>query len=248
MPTRRAARVFVGTSGFSYPAWRGSFYPERLPPREMLGFYARQLSTVEINHTFRRLPTPALLSGWARQTPPRFRFALKAPQRITHVLRLRDAGEPTREFCRIATRLGPKLGPLLFQLPPYARFDAPRLADFLETLPVGVEPAFEFRHESWFVDATWTVLSEHRPLHRRQRGPRDPAGRDGALRLPPPPPHRLRRRGARRLGAADPRDGALEARLRLLQARGVGTRPGPRAGAHRAARVANAATAARARR
>jgi uncharacterized protein YecE (DUF72 family) len=162
MPTRRAARVFVGTSGFSYPAWRGSFYPERLPPREMLGFYARQLSTVEINHTFRRLPTPALLSGWARQTPPRFRFALKAPQRITHVLRLRDAGEPTREFCRIATRLGPKLGPLLFQLPPYARFDAPRLADFLETLPVGVEPAFEFRHESWFVDATWTVLSEHR--------------------------------------------------------------------------------------
>src|SRR5947199_8663535 len=106
----RAARVLVGTSGFSYPAWRGNFYPEELPAREMLAFYARALGTVEINHTFRRLPTPALLVGWAHQTPTGFRFALKAPQRITHVLRLRAAGGSPGEFCRVPRRLGPEPG------------------------------------------------------------------------------------------------------------------------------------------
>jgi len=158
----RALRVLVGTSGFSYPAWRGTFYPEDLPAREMLAFYARALGTVEINHTFRRLPTPSLLAGWAGQTPTGFRFALKAPQRITHVLRLRDAGEITGEFCRTARRLGSKLGPLLFQLPPYLRFDGARLHDFLAILPAGVEPAFEFRHPSWFTDETYDLLTRHR--------------------------------------------------------------------------------------
>jgi uncharacterized protein YecE (DUF72 family) len=158
----RAVRVLVGTSGFSYPAWRGTFYPEDLPAREMLPFYSRALGTVEINHTFRRLPTPALLTGWARQTPPGFRFALKAPQRITHVLRLRDAGSLTADFCRVAARLGPKLGPLLFQLPPYLRFDAARLAEFLAVLPPRIEPAMEFRHESWFNDETYALLRAHR--------------------------------------------------------------------------------------
>ena len=157
-----AARVLVGTSGFGYVAWRGSFYPEDLPARRMLEFYATVLGTVEINYTFRRMPTPALLTGWARQTPPGFRFALKAPQRITHVLRLRDAGEITSAFCTTATRLGPKLGPLLFQLPPYFRFDAGRLADFLAALPPKLEPAFEFRDASWFVDETYALLHEHR--------------------------------------------------------------------------------------
>lgn len=155
-------RVLVGTSGFSYPAWRGSFYPADLKPRDMLGFYARELGTVEINHTFRRLPTPALLTGWAGQTPDGFRFALKAPQRITHILRLRDARELTTEFCRAATTLGPKLGPLLFQLPPHFRADVARLAEFLAGLPPEVRPAFEFRHPSWFDDPTYTVLAEHR--------------------------------------------------------------------------------------
>ena len=158
----RGTRVLVGTSGFSYPAWRGTFYPDELPAREMLAFYARALGTVEINHTFRRLPTPALLVGWAHQTPTGFRFALKAPQRITHLLRLRDAGEITGEFCRTARRLGPKLGPLLFQLPPYLRFDGARLRDFLAILPAGVEPAFEFRHASWFTDETYDLLARHR--------------------------------------------------------------------------------------
>jgi uncharacterized protein YecE (DUF72 family) len=158
----RPQAVLVGTSGFSYPAWRGTFYPQDLPAREMLSFYARALGTVEINHTFRRLPTPALLTGWGRQTPPGFRFGLKAPQRITHILKLRDAGDVTREFCRVAEGLGPKLGPLLFQLPPYMRADTARLDDFLSTLPAKLEPAFEFRHQSWFTDGTYAVLERHR--------------------------------------------------------------------------------------
>jgi uncharacterized protein YecE (DUF72 family) len=128
----------------------------------MLPFYAGVLGTVEINHTFHRLPTPALLMGWARQTPLRFRFALKAPQRITHQLRLRDAGEVTAAFCTAARRLGTKLGPLLFQLPPYFRADLERLEAFLAGLPPGLEPAFEFRDPTWFDDATYAVLDRHR--------------------------------------------------------------------------------------
>jgi uncharacterized protein YecE (DUF72 family) len=165
-PTSRAAargpRVLAGTSGFSYPAWRGAFYPADLPASKMLRFYARALGTVEINHTFRRLPTAALLAGWARETPPGFRFALKAPQRITHQLRLRDAGEPTLAFCTVARQLGRRLGPLLFQLPPYLRRDPARLAGFLAVLPAGLEYAVEFRDETWFADATYTLLARHR--------------------------------------------------------------------------------------
>jgi len=156
------ARVLAGTSGFSYPAWRGPFYPEELPAKEMLAYYAGQLATVEINNTFYRLPTPALLTGWSRQTPPAFRFALKAPQRITHQLRLRDAQEITQTFCGLAATLGPKLGPLLFQLPPYLRFEAARLAEFLAVLPPKVEAAFEFRSDTWFNDETYALLTKHR--------------------------------------------------------------------------------------
>jgi uncharacterized protein YecE (DUF72 family) len=158
----RSTRVLVGTSGFSYPAWRGTFYPPDLATREMLHFYARALGTVEINHTFHRLPTPELLAGWAGQAPAGFRFALKAPQRITHHLRLRDAGDITREFCRIAAGLKAKLGPVLFQLPPYQRFDPARLADFLALLPPTIEPAFEFRSDTWFTDDTYKLLARHR--------------------------------------------------------------------------------------
>jgi uncharacterized protein YecE (DUF72 family) len=161
-PATGTERVLAGTSGFSYPAWRGRFYPEDLPARQMLAFYAGELGTVEINNTFYRLPTPALLTGWAEQTPPGFRFALKAPQRITHQLRLRDAGEVTRQFCTVASELGPKLGPLLFQLPPYLRFDPGRLREFLATLPPGVDAAVEFRDPAWFTDETWALLEEHR--------------------------------------------------------------------------------------
>ena len=162
MSLARIPRVVAGTSGFSYPAWRGRFYPEDLPASKMLDFYARTLGTVEINNTFYRQPTAALLEAWAGETPPTFRFALKAPQRITHQLRLKDASEPALAFCNVARRLGRRLGPLLFQLPPYLRFDAARLRDFLAVLPAGLEYAFEFRSEGWLNDETYGLLARRR--------------------------------------------------------------------------------------
>jgi len=156
-----AAEFLVGTSGFSYPAWRGSFYPEKLPASGMLAFYAGVFGAVEINNTFYRMPSPELLSGWTAQTPAAFRFALKAPQQITHRLRLKDAAEPAREFVRRSEALGATRGPLLFQLPPHLKADPSRLRDFLAALPAGIEPAFEFRHPSWFHDDTWALLRAH---------------------------------------------------------------------------------------
>jgi uncharacterized protein YecE (DUF72 family) len=158
----RRPRVLVGTSGFSYPAWRGTFYPADVPAAGMLRHYAGVFDTVEINHSFYRMPTPSLLSGWRRQTTPSFRFALKAPQRITHQRRLRDCEDLTRDFVRLAGTLGPALGPLLFQLPPHLKADVPRLAEFMRVLPSNVEAAFEFRHPSWFGDETYAVLRERR--------------------------------------------------------------------------------------
>ena len=157
----RAAEFLVGTSGFSYPAWRGTFYPEKQPASGMLAFYAGVFGAVEINNTFYRMPSPALLSGWTAQTPVTFRFALKAPQQITHRLRLKDAAEPAREFVRRSEALGATRGPLLFQLPPHLKADLSRLGDFLAALPGGIEPAFEFRHPSWFHDDTWALLRAH---------------------------------------------------------------------------------------
>ena len=155
------AEFLVGTSGFSYPAWRGPFYPEKLPAAGMLGFYATAFPAVEINNTFYRMPAPTMLASWVAQTPAHFRFALKAPQQITHRLRLKEAAEPTREFVRRSEALGEKRGPLLFQLPPNLKADHTRLETFLAALPSGLEPAVEFRHESWFRDETWTLLRAH---------------------------------------------------------------------------------------
>jgi uncharacterized protein YecE (DUF72 family) len=160
-PHADTADFLVGTSGFSYPPWRGVFYPEKLPARDMLGFYAGAFAAVEINNTFYRMPAPPLLAGWAEQTPPGFRFALKAPQQITHRLRLKEAAEPAREFVRRTEALGEKRGPLLFQLPPNLQADLPRLEGFLAALPRGLEPAVEFRHGSWFQDDTWAILRAH---------------------------------------------------------------------------------------
>ena len=142
-------RILVGTSGYNYVEWRGSFYPEKLSPKKMLPFYAERLPTVEINYTFYRMPTERLLAGWSDLTPEHFRFTLKAPRRITHDARLRDCADPAAAFCGAARSLGPKLGVLLFQLPPYFRKDLAVLDDFLATLPAGVRAAFEFRHASW---------------------------------------------------------------------------------------------------
>jgi uncharacterized protein YecE (DUF72 family) len=156
----RRPRVLVGTSGFSYATWRPSFYPPEVPAAGMLKHYAGVFDTVEINHSFYRMPTTTLLAGWRRQVAPRFRFALKAPQRITHQRRLRDCEELTQDFVKLAGTLGSSLGPLLFQLPPHLKADVPRLAQFVHGLPTNVEVAFEFRHPSWFADETYAVLRE----------------------------------------------------------------------------------------
>jgi uncharacterized protein YecE (DUF72 family) len=140
---------WIGTSGYNYPEWRGSFYPATLPAARMLGFYAARFASVEINYSFYRLPAASVLAGWARDTPDGFRFTLKAPQGITHKARLRQCRELTERFCELASTLGDKLGVLLFQLPPNLKKDAVLLEEFLDTLPRGTRAAFEFRHASW---------------------------------------------------------------------------------------------------
>ena len=152
-------RLLCGTSGFSYPAWKGTFYPEDLPNARMLAHYAGQLPTVEINNTFYRMPVPKLLSGWAAEVPESFRFALKAARRITHEKRLAEADQPLAHFLDTARTLGVRLGPILFQLPPFLRRDLPRLEAFLALLPADVPAAFEFRHDSWFEDAVFAALA-----------------------------------------------------------------------------------------
>jgi uncharacterized protein YecE (DUF72 family) len=154
-------RVLIGTSGYSYKEWKGPFYPQDLPAARFLGFYAAAFSTVEINNTFYRMPTPKLLETWANEVPEHFTFALKAPQRITHSAKLKDAGDAVAAFGRTASVLGPRLGPLLFQLPPFFRKDLPRLSGFLDEAPKGARIAFEFRHASWFDDEVWGVLRAH---------------------------------------------------------------------------------------
>ena len=150
--------VHVGTSGYNYPEWRGSFYPDDLPAAAMLPFYAEHFMTVEINATFYRMPTAKTVTGWAETAPPGFVFTLKAPQRITHMRRLRDIDEPLRFFCDVARQLGDKLGPLFFQLPPNFKKDTDRLRDVLIQVPPDLRCAFEFRHASWFADDVYEAL------------------------------------------------------------------------------------------
>jgi uncharacterized protein YecE (DUF72 family) len=150
--------IWVGTSGYNYPEWKGSFYPEKLAATKMLAYYAERLPTVEINYTFYRAPTPKILEGWAAQTPERFKLTLKAPRRITHDQRLRDVAEPVARFFETARVLGPKLGAVLVQLPPFHRKDAPLLREFVATLPADACAAFEFRHASWFDDEVLEIL------------------------------------------------------------------------------------------
>ena len=145
-------RVAIGSSGFSYPTWKGRFYPADLPAERMLAYYARRLDTVELNNTFYRLPSRERLATWAGEVYRGFTFALKAPQRITHVARLSGAAEILSIFLGNASELGSLLGPILFQLPPSLRPDAPLLSDFLDLLPRGLRAAFEFRHRDWLLD------------------------------------------------------------------------------------------------
>jgi uncharacterized protein YecE (DUF72 family) len=153
-------KLWIGTSGYSYKAWLGKFYPERLPAKEMLRFYAAQLPAVEINNTFYRLPKETVLQSWAAQVPAEFRFVLKAPQKITHVKRLKDAAAEVEYLFRVAKALGANAGAVLFQLPPHLRKDVERLKNFLMLLPDDSLVAFEFRHPSWFDDEVLTCLRE----------------------------------------------------------------------------------------
>jgi uncharacterized protein YecE (DUF72 family) len=154
-------KVRAGTSGYSYKEWNGNFYPEDLPTSGMLAFYAKHFSTVEINNTFYRMPTAKVLLGWAEQVPDGFAFVLKAPRRISHDKRLKNADEDVAYLVKTMAALGPKRGPLLFQLPPFFRKDVPCLRGFLGLLPQELPAAMEFRHQSWFDDEVFTVLREH---------------------------------------------------------------------------------------
>ena len=153
-------QILVGTSGFSYKEWKGSFYPEKLKQADMLRFYAERFSSVEINNTFYRMPKASMLEGWAGQVPSDFLFVLKASQQITHRKRLKEAGEPLAYLLETAATIGERLGPVLFQLPPYFKKDLARLRDFLALLPDGRPYAFEFRHETWSDDEVREALRE----------------------------------------------------------------------------------------
>ena len=150
--------ILIGTSGYNYPEWRGTFYPDKFPTAKMLPYYAERFSTVEVNYTFYRMPSAKAVAGWDRETPAAFRFTLKAPQRITHFARLRDVGEPLRYFLDTARLLGPKLASILFQLPPNFARDIERLGDLLAQLPPDLRVAFEFRHASWLAEDVYAQL------------------------------------------------------------------------------------------
>jgi uncharacterized protein YecE (DUF72 family) len=153
-------RLRAGTSGFSYAEWRGRFYPVDLPDAKMLGFYAERLPAVEINNTFYRMPKAELLAGWRDAVAPDFQFVLKASRRITHLSRLVNAGDSVAYLFGAARSLGDKLGPILFQLPPFLKKDVAVLRDFLAALPQGSRAAFEFRNPSWFEDDVYETLRE----------------------------------------------------------------------------------------
>lgn len=157
--------LYVGTSGYSYKEWKGSFYPEKIPAKDMLRYYAERLSTVEINATFYRMPQPSMLENWKEQVPGTFRFSLKASQRITHFKRLKETDQETKYFLETAAVFGDQLGVILFQLPPNMKKDLSRLETFLTLLPPTTPAAFEFRHPTWFDDDVLDLLrSQNRPL------------------------------------------------------------------------------------
>ena len=153
--------LYCGTSGFSFKEWKGPFYPEKLPANEMLEFYAGRLPSVEINNTFYRMPKRSVLEGWVEKVPETFRFSIKASRRITHFKKLANCEEEVGYLFRNLEALGPRLGIVLFQLPPHARADVATLDAFLELLPDGIPAAFEFRHASWQDDAVYDVLGRH---------------------------------------------------------------------------------------
>ncbi len=151
-------KLHVGTSGYSYKEWKGNFYPEDLPAKEMLSYYSRRLPAVEINNTFYRLPQATMIENWKEQVPDEFRFSIKATQRITHIKRLNNVVEETKYLLDTSRLLGECLGVVLFQLPPNMKKDSGRLKLFLELLPSDARAAFEFRHETWFDEEIFDLL------------------------------------------------------------------------------------------
>jgi uncharacterized protein YecE (DUF72 family) len=162
---------FIGTSGYSYKEWLGQFYPQKLAATRMLQFYAEHLHSVEINYSFYRMPSEAMVSRWQAQVPSEFRFVLKAPKAITHSQPLANKSEAMTNFIAIAQKLGPQLGPILFQLPPYFKKDLEKLAAFLAL--VKVPAAFEFRHASWQSADVMALLREHRCAWVTSHGEQD---------------------------------------------------------------------------
>ncbi|HEX3067598.1 MAG TPA: DUF72 domain-containing protein [Thermoanaerobaculia bacterium] len=152
--------IRVGTSGYSYKEWKGTFYPDDLPAAKMLPYYGERFDSVEINNTFYRMPDAKMVAKWGEQVPDGFTFVLKAPQRITHQKRLVGAGDDLRQLFEAGEVLGSKLGPVLFQLPPFSRKDALKLREFVAILPPDRRVAFEFRHDSWFDDEIYGILRE----------------------------------------------------------------------------------------
>lgn len=156
-----ASRLYAGASGYSFKEWKGTFYPDKMKPEEMLAFYSQRLPTVEINNTFYRMPKASVLEAWAATAPEGFRFGIKASRRITHMARLKtesNVAEPLGFLYRNLAVLGAKRGPVLFQLPPNMKKDLPRLQAFLALLPAEHAAAFEFRNDTWFDDDVYAAL------------------------------------------------------------------------------------------
>ena len=153
-------QLFTGTSGWAYPSWKPDFYPQKLAQKKFLSHYASKLNTVEVNFTFRQLVKETTIQNWLQETPAAFRFGIKAHQVITHIKRLKATEDFLPRFLATIEPLAAagKLGPVLFQLPPNLKADHSLLNDFLAILPRTVPSAFEFRHDSWFSDATWDLL------------------------------------------------------------------------------------------
>jgi uncharacterized protein YecE (DUF72 family) len=174
---RFMARVFIGTSGWVYGAWKGRFYPPTLPDAQRLGFYANRFQTTELNYSFYHVPSPDTYRKWLKLVPADFLFALKANRLITHLARLHDVEPTWSDFVQQAQTLGPQLGPILLQLPPSFRSDHGTLGAFLEmalgSLP-SIRLTFEFRHPSWFVEETYRILTRYGAALCIADGPRFP--------------------------------------------------------------------------
>jgi uncharacterized protein YecE (DUF72 family) len=154
--------LYVGVSGFSYPGWKGAFYPKDLKGEEFLSFYSRKLNSVEINSSFYAPPTVGTIKSWASKTQDRFRFSIKSPRQVTHILKLgKGSADPAKKLAATIELLGSRRGPILFQLPPFLKADLKLLESFLADTAVIEKKVFEFRHDSWLSEPTYSLLDKY---------------------------------------------------------------------------------------